>query len=136
MARITVWLFIEATDLSVEEMAARIGLAPDTSWRIGDQRGRTGKAYETNSWCLESVLDGIVENPLSVGMEFESKLNAVLRRVGDHAEGFRSVASGRSAGVYVGVTAAKAPALELSATTISALSRVGVDMEIDLMLGE
>ena len=133
MARITVWLFIEAADLTSEEISARIGLPPDASWRIGDLRGRTGKVYETNSWSLRSAME-VNENPLVVGESVRACLNGVLRRVRDNADRFKSAASGQIAGLYIGITAVEPPALELKADEISTISALGVDVEIDLML--
>ena len=102
MARITIWLFVECADLTVEEMSSRIGLPPDKSWRIGDLRGRTSKTYETNSWCLESVSE-VEENPLVVGDRLQQSLDEVLCRIEDSAERFRSLASKCTAGIYIGI---------------------------------
>lgn len=127
------WLFIESADLTVEEISARIGLPPDASWKIGDLRGKTGKAYETNSWSLESRMEAD-ENPLTVGEKIRVCLDDVLCRVRNHASRFKAVASGRTAGLYVGISADEAPALGLKAETISAIGSLGVDLEIDLMV--
>ena len=133
MARITVWLFIESADLTAEEISARIGLPPDASWKVGDPRGKTGKAYETNSWSLESQLE-VDENPLTVGEKVRVCLDDVLGRIRDHADRFKTVASGRTAGLYLGITADEAPALNFKAETINVISALGVDLELDLML--
>ncbi len=133
MARITVWLFIESADLTAEEISARIGLPPDASWKVGDPRGKTGKAYETNSWSLESKVE-INEDPLVIGEKVRVCLDDVLGRVRDHADRFKSVASGRTSGLYIGITADGAPALGLKAETISIISTLGIDLELDLML--
>jgi len=134
MARITVWLFIECADLSVEEISAQIGLEPDKSHRIGDPRGKTGKAYEINSWSLESVVQ-VEENPMTTGERVQQSLDEVLRRIEGSAARFRSLTSGRTAGIYVGISADENPALGLKAATISAIAALGVDLEIDLMTG-
>jgi Domain of unknown function (DUF4279) len=133
MARVTVWLFIESPDLDVDQMSARIGLPADKSWQKGDLRGKTGKVYETNSWSLESQLE-VAENPLTVGENVRACLNDVLGRVRDHADRFKAVASGRTAGLYLGISADEAPAVEIKAETIRGISNLGVDLEIDLML--
>jgi hypothetical protein len=134
MARITIWLFIECADLAVEEISAQIGLNPDKSRRIGDLRGKTGKRYEINSWTLQSVVE-VEENPLTIGERVQQSLDEVLRRVKGSAERFRALASGRTAGIYVGISANENPVLELKAATISAVAALGVDLEIDLMIG-
>jgi hypothetical protein len=134
MAKITVWLFIESGDLTVEEISARIGLLPDMSWKIGDPRGKTGKAYETNSWKLQSHFDEVDENPIEVGKKTRICLDDVLRRVRDYADRFRAVAFGRTAGLYLGISAREAPAIEIKAKTIGAVGSLGVDLEIDVML--
>jgi hypothetical protein len=133
MARVTVWLFIESADLDAAEMSSRIGIASDKSWRKGDPRGKTGKNFDTNSWKLESWSE-VDENPIAIGEKVNACLAEVLGRVGSHAERFRTVASGQNAGIYVGISANEAPALDLKAETISAISTLGVDLEVDLML--
>lgn len=134
MARITVWLFIESPDLTAEEMSAKIGLVPDSSWHIGDARGKTGKFYKTNSWCLESVSD-VDESPLAVNKRIQESLDEVLGRIGNCSDRFRSLAAKHTAGIYVGVSANDNPVLELKAATISAIALLGVDLEFDLTIG-
>ena len=133
MARITVWLFIEAPDLTLEEISARIGLVPDKSWKIGDPRGKTGKVFETNSWTLESRRE-VDENPMVVCENLQFCLNDVLHRIENYADRYKNVASGRTAGLYLGIFADEAPAVKLQAATIKAISALAVDLEIDLML--
>jgi uncharacterized protein DUF4279 len=135
MARVTVWLFVECDDLTVEEIADQIGLTPDKSWRIGDPRGKTGKTYQTNSWCLESISE-VEENPLTVGERLQQSLDKVLRRIKSSGERFRSLASKRTAGIYVGIFADENPAVRLKGATISAIAALGVDFELDLMTGK
>jgi hypothetical protein len=135
MARVTVWLFVECDDLTVEEIADQIGLTPDKSWRIGDPRGKTGKTYQTNSWCLESISE-VEENPLTVGERLQQSLDKVLRRIKSSGERFRNLASKRTAGIYVGIFADENPAIRLKGATISAIAALGVDFELDLMTGK
>jgi len=134
MARITVWLFVECADMTVQDMSARIGLNPDKSWLIGDPRGKTGKTYETNSWCLESVLE-VEENPMTVGERLRQGVDDVLRRIANSAGRFRDLASQRTAGLYVGVSADENPAIQLKAATVSGIAALGVDLEMDLTTG-
>lgn len=126
-------IFLGSLVKAAEEISAQIGLLPDASWKIGDLRGKTGKAYERNSWKLESQLE-VDENPLAVGEKVRTCLDDVLRRTRDHADRFKTVASGRTAGLYLRISANDAPALETKADTITAISTLGVDLEIDLML--
>ena len=133
MATITVWLFIESADLTAEEISLRIGLRPDASWKIGDTRGKTGKVYETNSWSLESQMESD-ENPLTVGENVRVCLSKILSRIQNHADQFKAVASGRTAGLYIGISADEAPALELRSETIREIGTLGVDLQLDLMV--
>lgn len=134
MARITIWLFIESPDLTVEEMTRRVGLPPDKSRRVGDPRGKTGKRFETNSWTLESQLEIEEENPLIIGDKMQSCLTNMLERIAAHEHQFSTLAVGRTAGVFIGITANEIPPLELKSDTLKALARLGVDVEIDLMV--
>jgi Domain of unknown function (DUF4279) len=133
MANITVWLFLESESLTADEMSQRIGLACDRAWHKGEARGKTGKVFSTNSWKLVSRLE-VDENPINIGEKVHACLSEVLDRIKDHADRFRSVASGQKAGLYIGISADEAPALNLKAETISTISTLGVDLEFDLML--
>jgi Domain of unknown function (DUF4279) len=133
MASITVWLFVESKSLTPDQMAEQIGLPFDKSWRIGEARGGTGKVFSTNSWKIESRLE-LDENPIMLGLKIQSCLDEVLGRARDHADRFRGLALSQESGLYIGISANEAPALNLKAEAISAISRLGVDLEIDLML--
>ena len=133
MATITVWLFIESENLTVEQMSERIGLDCDQSWRRGEARGRTGKVFSTNCWKMESLAE-VEENPIEVGESVRVCLGNVLGRIKGHADHFRALASDQKAGLYIGVSANAAPALEFRADAIKAVSMLGVDLEIDLIL--
>jgi acetylornithine/succinyldiaminopimelate/putrescine aminotransferase len=133
MAKIIVRLFVEATDLTVEEMTDQVGLSCNKSWRKGDRRGKTGKTFPTNSWALESRSEVPEEEPLTVAEVMRERLNDILQRIHNHADRFRLIASGRTSGLLIGITAEAIPPLAISAATIRKISRLGVDLEIDLV---
>lgn len=133
MARVTVWLFIESSDMDANQMSAAIGVPADKTWRKGDARGRTGKVYGTDSWTLESRSD-VNENPVAVGESIQKCLDSILNRIQGHTDSFRAIASGRTCGIYVGVSTNAAPAVEFTAETIRKMSTLGVGIELDLML--
>lgn len=134
MARVTVWLFIESTDLDVDQMSTKIGLPADKSWRKGDPSGKTGRVFDLNSWKLESRVE-VDEDPLAIAETVQTCLRDVLDRIRDHAERFRILALGqKSAGLYIGISANEAPELDLKAETIGIISTLGVDLELDLMV--
>jgi Domain of unknown function (DUF4279) len=133
MATITAWLFIESVNLTTDQITEQIGLPPDKCWRIGDRRGKTGKTYRTNSWTLESKAE-IDEKPDLVGQQLQACLTSLLSRVRMHADDFRIAASGQTSGIYLGICANESPQLELKAATIAEINRLGVDLEIDLMV--
>jgi hypothetical protein len=134
MARVTVWLFIESTDLDVDQMSTRIGLPADKFWRKGDPRGKTGKVLDLNSWKLESRVE-VKEDPLVISETVKTCLCDVLGRIRDHADRFRILALGqKSAGLYIGISADEVPSLGLNAEMIGTISTLGVDLELDLMV--
>jgi uncharacterized protein DUF4279 len=133
MANIRVWLFIESENLSVTQMSQRIGVSCDQSWIKGEPRGRTAKVFSTNSWKMEAYSE-VEENPIKVGDMVVACLHEVLGRINGHVEHFRSLASDQKSGLYIGVSANSAPALEFKAETIKAISALGVDLELDLVL--
>jgi Domain of unknown function (DUF4279) len=133
MARVTVWLFIESAEIETTQLSVRIGIPSDRSWKKGDQRGKTDKTFDTNSWAIESRSE-VEDNPLALGEKMQSCLADVLGRIAKHADRFRSVATGQIAGLYIGISSEAAPALEFEAATIKAIDALGVDVEIDLMI--
>src|ERR1700740_2245518 len=133
MANITVWLFVESENLTVEQMSERIGLACDQSWQKGEARGRTGKVFSTNSWKMEAHAE-VEENPIKVGASADACLGNVLERIKGHADSFRALGSDQKSGLYIGVSANAAPALEFKADMIKAVSMLNVDLELDLVL--
>jgi len=133
MATITVWLFVESEKLTVDQMSEQIGLACDQSWHKGAARGRTGKVFSTNSWKMEARSEA-EDNPIKVGECVSACLGDLLGRIKDHTDRFRALASEQESGLYIGVSASAAPALELKADMIKAVSALGVDLELDLVL--
>jgi hypothetical protein len=89
--------------------------------------------FATNSWKMEARSE-VDENPIKVGDSVNACLGNLLERIRGHADRFRTLASDQTAGLYIGVSASSAPALEFKADTIKALSALGVDLEVDLML--
>lgn len=133
LARILVWLYMESQDFTVEWMCENIGVPCDVSWRKGDQRGRTSKVFMTNSWKLESSVE-VGEFCDEVPEQVNKSLNEVLDRMSGHEDRFRSVASLGESGILIGITASYVPAIILNASTLSRISALGVDVEIDLIL--
>jgi len=133
MATITVWLFIESERLSADQMSKQIGIRCDKSWNKGETRGKTGKVFSTNSWKLEGRVE-VDEDALIIGNKVHACLADVLARIKSHTDSFRTVALGQTAGLYIGIRADAAPALEIKAETIRTIASLGVDLEIDLMV--
>jgi len=121
MANVTVCLFVESQNLSVDQMSERIGLPCDQSWQKGEPRGRTGRVFSTNSWKMEERCE-VGEDPIKVGESVNACLDKVLGRIEGHVDRFRALASDQKSGLYIGVSASSAPALEFSAEAIKAVS--------------
>lgn len=134
MAKVTTWLFIESEDLSVDGMSQMIGVKCDRSWRKGDPRGRTGKHYTTKSWKLESVAE-VEESSEVILNQLTASLRDILNRMRGHEQGFHSAASHGISGLMVGIQAESPPAILFDADIIKGISALGVDLELDLVLG-
>ena len=132
-ATIIVTLFVEASDLTVEQMCERIGLQCDKYWRLGSKAPSSHMLYETNSWAVEERIS-TSEDPQTIGDRVNDSLAGVLDRIGKHAEGFRATATGRVAGLSIAISCAEIPPLRFPSKHIEAIARLGVDLEVDLTL--
>lgn len=134
MAGVTVWLFIESAQITVESMCQAIGVLCDRSWNKGDPRGRTGKVFTTNAWSLGSTVT-VDERPDEVLRQVKESLNDVLTRMVGHELLFRAAAAQGISGLLLGITAESAPAIVLDAAVLAGIASLGVDLEIDLIVG-
>lgn len=71
-------LTITSTTLTVEELTAKIGLAPDTSWRAGTSRGLFGVTAKENGYVLESTQ--------SMQASLDEHIKGLLQRCAPYAQ--------------------------------------------------
>jgi hypothetical protein len=133
MAKISVSLFVESEDCAVEEMSSRIGLQPTGGWRKGDPRGATGKLHATNAWQLTENAT-VLDEADQVASAVESVLKSVLEKTAGHEERFYAIAEPYTAGVFIAISSKFMPPLIVSSRLLKAISKLGVDLEIDVNL--
>jgi hypothetical protein len=132
LAKISVSLFLESEDSSVEDISSRIGLQPNTVWRIGDPRGSTGKLHKTNAWKLTETITVLDELDLIVSA-IEAALGAILEKIAGHEKEFQDLASTSTAGLLLAISSQFVPPLIVKSTFLSAIGALGVDLEIDVV---
>lgn len=133
MAIITISLFIESEDQTVELLASKIGVPASAGWTKGDSRGKTGKVYTTNSWKqVERVVTS--DDPDQFVATLQRAIATVLERVVGHEREFRQVASSSTSGLVIGISSKQVPPLILNAELLERVAVLGIDCEVDLTL--
>lgn len=132
-ARVTVWLWIEALDQTSGDLDRAIGVKCNKSHTRGGARGITGKVWAHHGWMVERECVS-PDDAISVGEAVRKCLRSVLDYVAPAADRFRLQSAGCERGLMIGVRAGAAPALRLENTDLDVIARLGVPLEIDLVL--
>lgn len=133
MAIISVTLFLESENQTVEEMESVIGVPTGGGWQKGDPRGRTGKTFKTNAW-KQVEKTTVLDDPDQFLAALQRSVTAVLSRINGHERQFRLVASSCTSGLIIGVSSKTVPPFVLSAELLDRIASLGVDFEVDLTL--
>ncbi|HBY64201.1 MAG TPA: hypothetical protein DEH78_30635 [Solibacterales bacterium] len=115
-------------------MCEAIGVVCDASWNKGDARGRTGKAFTTNAWKLGSTVE-VGDDSEELLSQVKRSLADIVNRMSGHEQRFRSMSSGETSGLLLGIIATAPPAIILDAVLLAGIHSLGVDLEIDIVLG-
>jgi hypothetical protein len=135
MARVTTWLFVESDSATAEELSNIIGLECDTSRRKGEElAGRPGRKSRAHLWRLDNRRE-ISDSPDDMLEQIAASLREILGRMSGHERGFASAAAMGDAGLLVGILAGSAPPIIFDAAILKAIAALGVDLEIDLIVG-
>lgn len=131
MAEISVSLFIESEDHTVEQMDTAIGVISEKSWRKGDARGRTGKVYSTHSWQVNRkcrVTDEIDE----IEKATKDTLREVLNRMQGYEDHFRTVAKWGKSALRIYLVSPLIPPFIVDAAIIASIASLGVELEVEV----
>jgi hypothetical protein len=133
MTKISASLFVESEDWSVEEMSSRIGLQPTGGWRKGELRGATGKLHTTSAWQFTENATADDEAD-QVASALESALRSLVEKITGYEERFCAVAESHTAGCLIAISSKFVPPLIISSPLLTAISKLNVDLEIDVIL--
>lgn len=133
MVRIEARIYVESNSLDVEQMNTRIGLQCDRSWNKGDRRRGKTDTFSTNSWMITESIDYAKDHSPEENA-VDQTIHDLARRLDDHQESFRGVASNSISGLLVGITAETSPPICLSPETITFISSLGLGVEFDIIL--
>jgi hypothetical protein len=131
--RITVWLKFETVKFSAEEISEQIGILPNSSHKIGDLRGATGKQWETNGWILKEHLEAQWESHYEA---IQDAVDRLLRKVDAASERIRRLSAECKGQFLVGTVSRGVPGLHLNNNLLCRLANLGVDVEIDIICWE
>ena len=133
MANISVSLFIESEDATVDDLSFRIGLEPNAGWSKGEPRGATGKLYTTSSWKLTEKVSS-PDDADEISSAIEGALASTLAKVANCEEKVSAVAAMNTAGLLIAISSKFAPPLVVKSELLRAISLLGVDLEIDIVV--
>ena len=124
-------LVVLSDELTPEEMTALLGMAPDTSWRMGELT-TGGRPYRHHGWQLDSRLtkDRPAEEQLSDLLERLAPIAPAVSSIANNPATFRArlwlVRDGDNWN----------PGLSLSPVSVRQIDALGVGLEIDIYVSE
>jgi Domain of unknown function (DUF4279) len=130
--RVTVGITIESPALTPEQISERVGTQPDETRRIGDPRGRTGKAWNCNVWRIFERKSGAVDTGahdlLPVCLE------SFLHRLGPISSTMREICASEGGEFFIHVTARHVPGIGLAPEALQVLAASGLSLDVDIVL--
>ena len=119
---------ILSATLTAGDIAARTGLAADTIWKAGDQRGRFGAAEKKNGFVLESKLP--------IASSLDEHMKAMLRRLAPAAQKIGALADECAVEFVCTVHRKTAPMLRFDRDDLRWLGVMGARLDVDTFVLE
>lgn len=119
-------LQITSTALTPQDIEARLGLKPDTTWKIGDRTGVFGSVEKANGFTLDSSLN--------LTISLEEHIHSLIARVSPRAQKIGELAS-QAAIVLLCVLSRKSiPPMTFDRDDVRWLAVMGAKIDIELGL--
>jgi len=117
---------ISSATLSAEDIAARTGLTPDESWKLGDARGQFGAVEKRHGFVLDS------KAPLQASLE--DHVAAMLKRLAPYAQKIGTLA-GETVIEFSCIVHRKAvPPLKFERDDLRWLGVMGARLDVDIFI--
>ena len=117
---------ISSATLSAQDIAARTGLTPDESWKIGDARGSFGNVEKRHGFVLESKA--------SVQAALDDHIKEMLKRLAPHAQQIGAIAAETTIEFVCIVHRNAAPMLHFERDDIRWLGVMGAKLDVDIFI--
>jgi hypothetical protein len=117
---------ISSLTLSAKDIAARTGLTPDESWKIGDARGAFGNVEKRHGFVLESKA--------MMQATLDDHIKAMLKRLAPHAQNIGAIAAETTIEFVCIVHRNVAPMLHFERDDIRWLGVMGAKLDVDIFI--
>ena len=124
----TVVFRITSATLTAADIQARIGLAPDETWKLGDKRGPFAVTEKKHGFVLESKAFAT--------STFDEHLQAMLKRLAPAAQKIGAIAPQCDIELLCGLHRKRFPALRFARDDLRLLGVMGARLDVDLFLVE
>jgi hypothetical protein len=122
----TVHFKIHSAKLTAQEIAARIGIEPDESWKAGDQRGPFGTREKLHGFVLESKLP-----PHGT---LDEHVKAMLKRVAPSAQKIGALVADATIEFVCTIHRNIGPALRFERDDVRWLGVMGARLDVDVFI--
>ena len=131
---VTVQVAIESTEFTPEQISNLVGASWDEARRIGDPRGKTGKAWQCNVWRILNRKKAVdypgqsADDLLPVCMaEFVERLDGI-------SEGLQKIVRSEGGEFGIHITSTFVPGLSFEPDTLKLIAKLGLSMDVDVVL--
>lgn len=132
---VTVSLFIESSELSLEQISKDIGISCDDGREKGWRNERTGKVWPVTRWRLIHRAVSPSSDVVQYRDTIAKAVQDVLTRIRPYRQGYRRMAAQSvAAGVFITTESPYTPPLEFEASTLAGIAELGVGLFIDVVL--
>ena len=126
-------LTIISRTLSPEEIGTRLGLTWDDVRRVGDRKGKSDQIWNVNAWFLYETSDCAVdESPVDVALE--NCLRRLRERINLSSVAIHELAQTETVELGLYMLSQNVPPIHLSPDTLEFIHKLGVELDIDVVL--
>lgn len=120
----TVRLKITSPTLTALDIEARLGLAPDDSWKIGDRTGTFGALLKEHGYALDSTA--------SQGVPLAEHVRAMIKRIAPVAQKIGEMSASVTVEMSCLIHCKAAPPMTFDRDMLRQLAAIGARLDIDL----
>ena len=110
--------------LNSDDIAFKVNMQCDSSWKVGDFRANTTMRRTNNGWVIESLV--------SRSEEIQCHVKSILDRLSPSSRLISSISSEAEVLISCAIYADEVPSLYFSKDIVQQMSQLGADFDIDL----